>query len=172
MDRMTHGANYRAFRCKDGEYIYIARGNASMTFDGELKVFGLYSDTMNQACYDSLDPAHREWIYKTFSQKFLEKTADEWIEAFRGTGVAITKMGHFRTLSQDEQAWANDYLEKFEYPNGHTEIVATTAIEMDSCEKAPFSIAHGIGEDTRKVLSEIGYTEEEVNKFYEDGTVK
>ena len=82
------------------------------------------------------------------------------------------RMQHFSDVSEDPQAWANDYLEYVTSPSGNTNVMPRSPIEMDSGGLTVTQVAHGIGADTDEVLANIGYTPEQIVAMRQSGAVK
>ena len=71
-------------------------------------------------------------------------------------------MTHFSDISEDEQAWANGYVQYVSYANGNTDIIASSPIEMDSVGPLETLPSGGIGHDNDEILSRLGYDEQEI----------
>ena len=78
----------------------------------------------------------------------------------------------FADVSEDPQAWANDYLEHVEFPNGHVDVMPTSPIEMLSVGSLKTVPSHTVGQDTTDVLASLGYTQEQIDKMRAEGAVK
>ncbi len=169
--RLEKAPFHEAYMCKDGEFVYIALQDALKQLPQQYKLLGL--DDMMQDKYLQMPERwdNREYIHQRLIEGYLKEDSTTWIEKARGTGLPITRMGHFCEIPQDEQAWANDYLEKVEYPNGHVEVVATTPVEIEGVEKAPMKPARRIGQDSEEILKELGYTQEQIDTLRKAGVI-
>ena len=165
--RMECGAPNGSFECADGEWIFIA-----MSGDKILDMIGrpeLREDprfATGAARYENRDA----W-YHVFREAFLTQPTAYWKQRGMELDIPMTVMGHFADISEDEQAWANDYLEYVTHPSGNTNVMPRTPIEMDSVGLQTTKIAHGVGEDTEQILLDLGYTREEVAQMCESGAV-
>ena len=81
----------------------------------------------------------------------------------------IVKLNTYGSVYEDEQAWANGYLEKVTFASGNTDIMPTSPIEMQSVGELKTVPAEGVGAHTRKVLAELGYTEEQIEAMMAAG---
>ena len=81
-------------------------------------------------------------------------------------------MKGFADVSEDPQAWANDYLEHVEFANGHVDVMPTSPIEMLSVGALKTVPSHVVGEDTNDVLASLGYSQAEIDKMRAEGAVK
>ena len=80
-------------------------------------------------------------------------------------------MQHYAEVSEDEQAWANGYLEHVAFGNGHVDVMPRSPIEMESVGQLKTEPSPGIGADTVAILGELGYTEEEISRMTANGAV-
>ena len=80
-------------------------------------------------------------------------------------------MQHFADVSEDEQAWANEYLENVHFANGRTDVMPTSPIEMDSLGPIKTKPAPAIGADTESILQNLGYSQEAIEQMRQAGTI-
>lgn len=154
--RLDHVMDYH-MKCKDGEYVMVSLVGGNATNLQVFKMLGL-----EELCEDERfntyqgRAQHREELYQIIREAFLKKTTKEWSDLAAEQDVPLTVMPHYRDLAEDEQAWANGFLERVEYPNGHSDVVPASSFDMGCMEKQPTKPAHTIGQDTEEVLREIG----------------
>lgn len=99
------------------------------------------------------------------------KTRAEWIEIMHAADSATTFMPHYSEVSKDPQAWANDFIRNVTYPTGYTHRVPTSPLEMECLENRELNTTKGIGHDTAQVLSELGYTDQQIEQLNASGAV-
>ena len=75
----------------------------------------------------------------------------------------------WQEVLHDEQAWASSILEKVKFPNGEERAMVRTPVMFAETELPPYERGHFFGEDTREVLSSLGYTEEEIAAMFAAG---
>lgn len=168
--RVDHGVPGGYYQCADGEWVYIATGYATALIPKlcraidrpELMDDPLFTDS---ACRWE----NREKYYKIFRNAFLTKTSAEWIRIADALDFPLVRMNHFKDISDDEQAWANDYLEHVEFANGHVDVMPSSPIEMESVGDLKTIPAPVIGAHTDAILKELGYTEEQISRMYDSG---
>ena len=78
----------------------------------------------------------------------------------------------FADVSEDPQAWANNYLEHVEFANGNVDVMPTSPIEMQSVGQLKTVPSHTVGEDTKAVLADLGYDQATIEKMYAEGAVR
>ena len=170
--RAEGGAPGGAFECADGEWIFIAMGGDPVVQEKVRKMIG---DPNPWEDPRFATPAlrhenRREW-YEFFRQTFLQKTCEEWKALGRELDIPMTVMGHFADISEDEQAWANDYLETVTFRSGNTNVMPRSPLEMDSVGLPVTKCAPYVGGDTVEILRDLGYTEEEIAAMCASGAV-
>jgi len=166
MPRHQHRAGSGAFRCADGEWIFLS----TLTPETLLKIGGMEAALEDPIWKPENARKESEARYAVMKALFMTKTADEWMELIEPYGTPTVKMAHFADIAEDEQAWANGYVEKVEYPN-YTHVVPTVPIEMECLELEKTEVNRRLGADTQKVLEELGYTQEQIDKLSQEGAV-
>lgn len=165
--RVECGAPNGSFACADGEWIFIAMSS--------LNVLDMIGKPELAKDPRFATPAERhknqEAWYQVFRDAFLTQPSSYWKQRGKELDIPMTVMGHFADISEDEQAWANDYLEHVTHPSGNTNVMPRSPLEMDSVGLLHTQVAHGVGEDTQQILLELGYSPEEVAQMCEDGAV-
>lgn len=171
-DRIGWGVPGGSYQCADGEWVFISG----------------YSPTLYPLMYKMLDREYlaqdprfsdaqsrgqnREVYYQIIRDAFREKPSTYWVEKSREVDIPLTRMGHYSELTEDPQAWANDYLEKVAFPNGNTDVMPRSPIEMESVGKLTTKIAPAIGANTQEILSELGYSAEQIQAMTDAGAAK
>ena len=121
------------------------------------------------------DPANLETTKKQRYEAMIElmksRTREEWMALIDPLGTPTVRMAHFSDVAEDEQAWANGYVEHVTYPTGNTDVVPATPLDMSGMERPKTQITRRVGQDTAKVLSELGYTQAEIEKMAAEGSV-
>lgn len=87
--------------------------------------------------------------------------------------VVIGKIGHLKDLAHDPQAIANKFVEPVVFPSGNSVQMPTIPVgfsEYKTDER--YDVKGAIGEDTRKVLSDIGYSDADIESMIERGAAK
>lgn len=171
-DRASQGAPGGYYKCKDGEWVYLAGYARHMivSFCEKINRKDLINDSKYntpEACWDN-----RYEYYKEFENIFLSKTCEEWLEFAEENDFPLIRMNHFSDLPEDEQAWANGFLEHVKFANGNTEVMPRSPIEMDSVGELQTVPASKIGSDTEEVLNQLGYTPEQIKEMLESGAAK
>lgn len=172
MTRVDNGVPGGQYECADGEWIFIATAYAEALIPKLCEAIGR-PDV-------ATDPKYSDWkgrwdnrqeYYEIFRDAFLTKTSAEWVEIAKNLDFPLMRMGNFSDLPNDEQAWANGYLEHVTFANGRTEVMPRSPIEMDSVGELFTKPAPCVGAHTEEILKELGYGEEEISAMCADGSV-
>jgi len=161
-----------AFCCGDGEWIYFIKGSVKEYDKKIATILGLEQllDDPRYATPGAIE-ANRAQLYPMFREAFLKQPSDYWLEKLHQIDVGAVRMVHFSDISKDEQAWANDYLEHVQFPDGVTGVMPTSPLEMESVGKIVTKPAPMVGHDTVAVLQELGYSDEEIAGMNASGAV-
>jgi len=172
-DRATYGTMDGYYQCSDGEWVFLAIGHSVKLISILCKSVGreyLLEDP------DFMDPKtrmeNRYKYYDEFKQIFLERTSKEWIKLSEDCDFPLVRLNHFADLAEDEQAWANNYLEHVEFASGNTDVMPRSPIEMDSVGELKTVPAAAIGAHTEEILAELGYSAELIKEMSDTGAVK
>lgn len=152
---------YDTYECKDGEYISI--GSIEPQFYALLKQLAelpedVYGDQNNREKWPELK--------EKISEVFLKKTQAEWCELMEGTDVCFAPVLNF-----------------MDAPKHPANVARNTYIELDGMtqpapaprfSRTPSKVQHGghdAGEDTDKVLSAMGFGEQELKDLRSSGAI-
>ena len=172
MSREQVGPPGGCYLCKDGEWLFLANGQLSVSLPKMFTMIGR-EDLIGDERYATREAriANSKELYELFVEAYKTKTCDEWIELSKKVDLPLVRMNHYSDVTSDEQAWANGYLEKMECRSGETVIMPSVPIEMDSVGEIKTVPAPKVGGDTEEVLLSLGYTKEEICAMEERGAV-
>ncbi len=154
------------FECADGKWIYLAT-DPPIIF--QLAGHPEYHD---EACTMTLgSPERNAYVLAKLRECLKSKTCDQWMELLEPYDTPTVPMPHFADVSRDPQAWENDFIREVHYPTGYTHRVPTSPLEMEHLQIRELDTTKPIGQDTAKVLSELGYTDAQIAELTENGSV-
>ncbi len=171
--RYDHGAPGGIYQCKDNEWVFLASSYGPKMYPAMYKAMGIeWVETDERFSTSAGRIANMEAYFGVFKERFLEKTSTEWLEIFEAADIPLGPLKHFSDVSEDEQAWANGYLEHVTFANGRTDVVPSSPIDMDSVGElktvpAPRQYAH-----TAQILKELGYTDEQIEELCASGAIR
>lgn len=171
--RIDYGIPGGSYQCADGEWVFIAVGYYEILVPLLCKAIGR-EDLMTDPKFDTYAHrmANKEEYFAIFREAFLQKPSQHWLDLAAELDIPVVRMNHFSEVADDEQAWANDYLEKAAFDNGHVDVMPTSPIEMESLgviknKPSPAPNAH-----TEEILTGLGYSAEEIAAMRESGAIK
>lgn len=170
-ERPSFGTLSGDFECADGEWVYLS-GYSQDKLPVAFRFIGREDLATDPRFVDSQERfRNRHILYEEVRRAFLSQPSDYWLKRAMEMDLPMTRMGHFREISQDPQAWANDYLEHVTFANGNVDVMPRSPIEMDSVGELTTVPAHGIGEDTAEVLKDLGYTDAQLKNMQASGAI-
>lgn len=166
--RASHGQVSGDFECADGEWVYISGYSVAMYHD--MHVLLGKEEWDNEERYKGIQKwNNREEYYEKAREIFLTQPSDYWLQRAKELDIPMVKMGRYKDLHKDEQAWANGYLENMTHPNGTVTVMPRSPIEMNSVGELESRPAAPVGADTAAVLKELGYTDAEIEAMTAGG---
>lgn len=162
-----------SYRCADGDWLFVAVGYAEKMVPKLCEAIGR-PELSTDPRFDTLEHrnANKEEYYAIFKQAFLSQPIGYWLKKAKELDLPIVRINHFCDVAEDEQAWANGYLEKVSFANGNTDVMPSSPIEMDSVGSLKTTPAPAIGADTDAVLQQLGYPQEAIEKMKASGSIK
>lgn len=162
---------YNGYVVKDGSVILGALTPANR--DQMRRALGITDDPTASPDFDMLNPDHvgaAEALAARIRETMLTKTMDEWVEIFTREGAPISKVNFPEDMSQDPQVQAMGYLRDFEHEAvGYEQLVGPVVFAKNNPTGSPRP-APVLGRHTDEVLSELGYSSDELGALREVGT--
>lgn len=154
------------FECADGKWLFLT-ADSSIIFQ-----LAGHPEYHEQACTMPLgSPERRAHVLSKLRECIKSKTQQQWMEALEPYDTPTVPLPHFSEVSRDPQAWENDFIRNVEYPTGYTHRVPTSPFEMEHLEIRELDATKAVGQDTAKVLRELGYSEAQIKAMIEAGSV-
>jgi len=173
MTRLQVGPPGGCYRCSDDEWLYIANGQLSVSLPKMFKMIGREDLVGDPRFADRESRAQNaEELYNIFANAYASKPCAEWVKLAQEIDLPLVRMNHLGDVSEDEQAWANGFLEHMQCPDGETVVMPNSPIRMDSVGELRTVPAAKVGADTRQVLLDLGYTQEQIQAMEASGAVK
>ena len=160
------------YKCADGEWYYLGTPDYNTYFARAARTLGLDELADNEE-YNSIMGMlmNVEEIVKMFEEKFIEKTSKEWRVIFDAADVPGEIVSNWQDVLHDEQAFANGFIEKIDYTNGSTGVLATTPVRFGSMGRFDYRLPGGVGCNSVEILSELGMSKEEIGKLIEEKVI-
>ena len=160
------------YRCADGEWIrctFFEFERYAERFFGALGLAGVPEEMGIVTMADAIAAA--ETLVPMLEKAFAAKTSEEWLQIFRELDVVCGRINHFRDVLEDEQAWANDYIQKYQCQNGAERILPTCPVRLGS--QGAFALGKPVmyGENNDDILTSLNYTPEQIKALKDNGTI-
>jgi alpha-methylacyl-CoA racemase len=152
---------YRAYRCKDDGYVSV--GAIEPQF---FRAFweGLEIGPLPEQNDTAAWPEQHERI----ERRFLERTRDEWVEHFAGKDACVTPVLDFDETGAHPHNVARQAFVHGPEREGHV----SPAPRFSRTPGSVRSEGPALGQHTATVLSEAGYSDEEIRKLRTTGAVE
>ena len=113
----------------------------------------------------------RKTMLSTLDSWFDSNSREHWVKVMRAADIVAAPINTLLEASHDPDAIANGYVTEIEYPEfGKTAKVHGSPWKFSETP-AKIGVAPKLGEHTKGILSDLGYSDSEVQLFKEEGVV-
>jgi crotonobetainyl-CoA:carnitine CoA-transferase CaiB-like acyl-CoA transferase len=158
--------NYNLYETKDGKIITI--GAIEPWFFANL-CRALGREDLVEHEYNS---ARRAEIQESFRAIFRTKTRDEWFEILSRTDVCVGKMNTLDEVEADPQVQTRKMIVELDTPEGRKVKQVGISVKLSETPGSIRSLAPTLGQHTEEVMHGLGYSDEQIEKWRADGSVK
>ena len=162
---------YQAFMCQDGNYINIAVGSE--------RLWGRFCKAMNREdLFDHPDYAkngdrlrNRSNLVPLLQEEFLKKAVAEWLQQLEEGGVPCGPINQLSDVFADPQVLSRGMV--LEIPHPTLGQVKQTGVPIKFSRTQGSVDRHPpiLGEHTREILLQLGYSEDETNRLKEEDVI-
>jgi crotonobetainyl-CoA:carnitine CoA-transferase CaiB-like acyl-CoA transferase len=163
-------APYQAFRCADG-FITIGAAN-DRTFCRLCEALGRpeWADAPDFHT-DRVRILHREDLAGRIESITMTEPRSHWLALFDANGIPCGPINDYAQVFQAPQVIAREMVVDIEHPTLGPMKALGSPIKMSATPPNVRRPAPLLGEHTTEVLSETGFSEEEIRRLIEDGVV-
>lgn len=164
---------YNHYRCKDGKWIVIAHLDPNRYWAKMCKAMGIEA-LQDDPKFNSVEARGKNAreLVAIFDERFGTKTRDEWMKILKEEGCIYTPIQTPMEVSNDPQALANNYFINVQHPDWDK--IKMVGFPWDFSEtpaqwrcKAP-----DFGQHSEEILSEIGYSKDDIAKLREQDVIR
>ena len=111
-------------------------------------------------------------LYKILSDELKMKSTDYWIKNLRKQDIPATKVNFPKDLFEDEHLEKTKFFKVQDHPTEGKLLHPSFPVEFNQDETAESLHAPSLGENTKEILTDLGYSEFEIESFVSKGTIK
>jgi len=109
-------------------------------------------------------------LYDIIGEIAPTRTTAEWVEAIRAIDIPVSAVSSMDDLLTDPQLQASGLFEYYDHPTEGRLRGLASPVRYSGFETMP-AAAPGLGADTRAVLSELNYSEDEIDAMAENDVI-
>ncbi len=159
-------ACYGTYPCADGKYVALGILEAKFW-----KIFCDMAGRPEWVDRHMVMGAEAESLRKEITALFRTKTRGEWIARAKDLDVCLTPVLDISEVETDPQLKARQMVYEQTHPVCGTIKGIGVPLKFSATKAAPAGPAPSLGEDTRSILEEIGYSKEEIEALREEGII-
>lgn len=160
---LNGGSLYDFYETKDGRYISF--GGLEQQFSAAFcRTIGR-EDLIPHGIF----PPDLEKVKKEIREIFRQKTRDQWTEIFSRVDACVEPVLSLAEAIADENTRVREMVVEFDLPSGEKLKQIANPIKFSATKPEYRSLGCPAGANTREVLLDIGYTEEQINDYEKDG---
>ncbi len=161
-----------SYRCADGKLLAIGGVGPDRYWPAFVEILGIEHLRDDERFRDAeARAANSAELIAMLDERFLSKPRDEWVEAMRQRNIICQPVLDYAEVAEDAQARANGYVTEVPHPEVGSLTEIGVPVHLPQTPGAPRRSAPKLGEHTDEVLSEAGYSAEEIGGLRERGAI-
>lgn len=166
---LNGGTFYDYYKTKDGRFFSV--GSLEPHFRKMLCEALDIPELIHSSFNDS--PYTQKRFKEAVKDAFKTKTFDEWLEIFNEDFEGcVEPVLNMEEAVEHPQLKARNMIVEVPKKDGSTQRQIGTAIKFDNVEPSYRFVGAKLGEHTDEILTEIGYTEEQIKELHEKGVLQ
>lgn len=160
------------YQTKDGDFLMLAPPPWHKTAPTVFKALGL-DEYLDDPTYMVVEETrtHMDEVVGVLQKAIGGKTTSEVVAILKEADVVHTILTNPRDVTLDSQAWENGYFRRVTLEDGDEIVLANPPLRFDSVDVSNFHLAPRLGEHSREILEQLGYTDKQVSKLAEKGII-
>ena len=111
-------------------------------------------------------------LYKILSEELKKRNTSFWIKNLREQDIPATKVNFPKDLFDDEHLERINFFKVQDHPTEGKLLYPSFPVEFNEDEISESLHAPSLGENTKEILTDLGYSEFEIESFVSKGTIK
>ena len=111
-------------------------------------------------------------LYKILSEELKKRNTSFWIKNLREQDIPATKVNFPKDLFEDEHLQKTNFFKVQDHPTEGKLLYPSFPVEFNQDEISESLHAPSLGENTKEILINLGYSEFEIESFISKGTIK
>ena len=111
-------------------------------------------------------------LYKILSEELKKRNTSFWIKNLREQDIPATKVNFPKDLFEDEHLERTNFFKVQDHPTEGKLLYPSFPVEFNEDETSECLHAPSLGENTKEILTDLGYSEFEIESFVSKGTIK
>jgi crotonobetainyl-CoA:carnitine CoA-transferase CaiB-like acyl-CoA transferase len=132
------------------------------------------NDLLTNTCFNTTAKRHSNSpeLIKILDAAFLQKDMAHWQEKLDSAEIPFGAVYRLRDIPDDVQMNESDALTKLSGLDGHVDRTVNSPLWIENSPKKPANRAPELGEHSHEVLTEFGFTEDEIEHLVQEGIVQ
>jgi crotonobetainyl-CoA:carnitine CoA-transferase CaiB-like acyl-CoA transferase len=154
------------YKCKDGEYFVVACGEPQF-WKNLCRALGR-EDLIS---YHGASPEEQEPGIRELTEIFLTKTRDEWWDFLKNKDTSVAPVYNVDEALDDPQVRHRQMILETNHPTLGQLKQLGFAVKLSETPAQIRSIGKVVGSDTQKIMEELGYSREDIQRLVKEGTL-
>jgi len=165
-DRSRNSPLRNCFKCKDGHWVMGTNHPEDKFWKRFCELTG-QPQLIDHPKYREIGirSQHSAELMELFNVVFLTRSRDEWVRLFQEHGLMFAPVQNLEEVLNDPQALDNDYVVDFDHPLLGQVKLPGFPIHFSANRTGTRSPAPALGQDTDRVLMELGYSPENIQRL-------
>jgi crotonobetainyl-CoA:carnitine CoA-transferase CaiB-like acyl-CoA transferase len=172
-DRARAGnAMYNHYKCKDDKWLVLAHLQPDRYWPNVCQALEL-AELEHDPKFATVEDRHKnaEELVSIFDKKLATRTREEWFEIFKRESVICAPIQTTTDVVNDPQAAANEYIIEVDDPvRGKAKQVGFPWM-FSQTPASVRRVAPELGEHNEEILSDLGYSRDDIAKLKQDGII-
>jgi len=168
----TEAAILKAFATQDGfiEISPVFSDNALRDISVAMGLGDLSEDA--RFATESLQVENQKELNEILSAVFRTKSTETWLEELEPKGVLCARVNSFDEIKSDPQIQANNMVVEMDHKAAGPLKMLGTPVRLHGTPPSLRRLPPNLGEHSREIALELGYSEEEIETFVADGVLE